>query len=357
MIELQIKEKDSGGRLDKYLFKFLKEAPSSFLYKMLRKKNIVLNGRKASGNEILKNEDVIRLFLSDETIFKFGGQVVNSLKAEREYAVSEEDMSSDEDTSFYDFAKQLQWEGEEPELIYEDEDLIFLSKPTSMLSQTAKKGDISVNEWLSHYLIKKGDLTREDLYAMKPAVANRLDRNTSGIILAGKTLRGLRFLSELIKNKEVKKYYLTVVKGNFLTSGLFEAYLLKDDKHNTVKIFKTRTEGSSLIRTAFIPLSATSDHTLLEVELLTGKSHQIRAHLNFLGFPVIGDGKYGLKSDNKYYRRLGLTHQFLHSYKIIFPEIKGDFSYLSGRIFISPLSVRYKRIIESLGIESSEIER
>lgn len=351
MIMLKVKHSDAGGRLDKYLLKFLKEASSGFIYKMLRKKNIVLNGKKACGNEILKIEDEIKLFLSDETVLKFGGSILCSMEAEREYRVLTEDSALEPDTSYYEFVKDLKWEGEEPSILYEDSHILILRKPADLLSQTAKKGDISVNEWISRYLIQKGELTKEDLFTMKPAVANRLDRNTSGIILAGKTLMGLRFLSELIKNRGLKKYYLTVVKGNFREAVTKEAYLLKNENHNTVKIYDYKQEGASLIKTAFTPLSFGEGHSLLKVELITGKSHQIRAHLNHLGFPVIGDGKYGLKSDNIIYRRLGLTHQFLHAFEIRFPKIEGEFSDLSEKYIQAPLSEKYVKILQNLGFQ------
>lgn len=356
MVEIIISKKDCGGRLDKYLFKYLKEAPSSFLYKMLRKKNITLNGKKASGSELLEEEDKIRLFLSDETILKFGGFIHNSSPADREVELSTALLETELDYSFYDLVKDLNWVGEEPSVLYEDKDILILSKPTDVLSQTAKKGDISLNEWISYYLIKKGELTKEDLYTMKPAVANRLDRNTSGLILAGKTLVGLRFLSELIKERNLKKYYLTVVKGNFLESRIEEAYLLKNMNHNTVKIYKNKVEGSSLIKTSFTPIVSNNNHTLLKVELITGKSHQIRAHLHFLGFPIIGDGKYGLKMDNSYYRRLGLANQFLHSFELILPKIEGEFSYLSERSFRSPLSKKYFKVLTDLELEKAYLK-
>lgn len=351
MVELKITKKDCGGRLDKYLLKFLKEAPSSFLYKMLRKKNIVLNGKKAAGNEVLKEEDVIRLFLADETILKFGGSIKGAIQTEREVSLTSALLAEESDYSYYEFVKELKWEKEEPSILYEDSHILILNKPSDVLSQTAQKGDVSLNEWLSHYLIKKKEVTKEDLYTMKPAVTNRLDRNTSGIILAGKTLTGLRFLSELIKNRNLKKYYLTVVKGEFKKARVETAYLLKKENHNTVRIYENEVSGSFPIKTAFSPLKVKEGHSLLKVELITGKSHQIRAHLHYLGYPIIGDGKYGLKSDNIDYRRMGLSHQFLHSYEIIFPKIEGEFSYLSERKFRAELSEKYQKLIEKLGLK------
>ena len=350
MILLKIKHIDAGGRLDKFLLKFLKDAPISFIYKMLRKKNIVLNGKKAAGNEFLKENDEVKLFLADETIVKFGGKVTLSQTADREYvATAEDSVESGSDDSLYNFLKSLKWEFDEPKVIYEDRDIIILNKPVNVLSQIAKRGDISMNEWLISYLINSESLTAEDMLTVKPAVVNRLDRNTSGIILAGKTLTGLRFLSDIIKARTLKKYYLTIVKGEVLKNFTAEAYLLKNDNHNTVKIYQDKVEGADYIKTAYEVLEVKGGHSLLKVELITGKSHQIRAHLSFLGYPVIGDGKYGLKSENTGYRRMGLNSQFLHSYEIQFPKLEGEFAYLSGKKFNAQLPERLEKVSNKLG--------
>lgn len=350
MILLKIKHIDAGGRLDKYLLKFLKDAPISFIYKMLRKKNIVLNGKKAAGNEFLKENDEVKLFLADETIVKFGGKVTLSQTADREYvATAEDSIESGSDDSLYNFLKFLKWEFDEPKVIYEDRDIIILNKPVNVLSQIAKTGDVSMNEWLINYLINSGSLTAEDMLTVKPAVVNRLDRNTSGIILAGKTLTGLRFLSDIIKARTLKKYYLTIVKGEVLKNFTAEAYLLKNDNHNTVKIYQDKVEGADYIKTAYEVLEVKGGHSLLKVELITGKSHQIRAHLSFLRYPVIGDGKYGLKSENTSYRRMGLNSQFLHSYEIQFPKLEGEFAYLSGKKFNAKLPERLEKVSNKLG--------
>ena len=352
MILLKIKHIEAGGRLDKYLMKFLKEAPASFIYKMLRKKNIVLNGRKAAGSEFLKEDDEVKLFLSDETVAKFGGKVISSKTADREYvATAEDELESGADNSLYDRLKNLKWEYDEPQVIYEDRDIIILNKPVNVLSQIAKLGDVSMNEWLISYLIRSASLSANDLLTVKPAVANRLDRNTSGIILAGKTLTGLRFLSDIIKTRKIEKYYLTIVKGEMKENITAEAYLLKNDSHNTVKIYKEKVQGADYIKTAYEVLKVSVGHSLLRVKLITGKSHQIRAHLSFLGYPVIGDGKYGLKSENTTYRRMGLNSQFLHSYEIKFPEVEGDFSYLSSKSFKADLPERLKRVANKLGFD------
>ena len=352
MILLKIKHIDAGGRLDKFLLKFLKDAPISFIYKMLRKKNIVLNGKKAAGSEFLKENDEVKLFLADETIVKFGGKVTLSQTADREYvATTEDSIETAGDNELFNRLKDLKWEFEVPQVIYEDRDIIIINKPVNVLSQIARSGDISMNEWLLSYLINSGSLTENDLLTVRPAVTNRLDRNTSGIILAGKTLTGLRFLSDVIKSRTIKKYYLTIVKGEMKENITQEAYLLKNDSHNTVKIYKDKVEGADYIKTAYEVLKTSNGHSLLRVELITGKSHQIRAHLSFLGYPVIGDGKYGLKSENTLYRRMGLNSQFLHSYEIKFPEVEGYFAYLSGMTYKADLPEKLRKVALKLGFD------
>ena len=159
MKELEVKAQESGQRFDKYLSRYLKEAPKSFLYKMLRKKNITLNGKKASGNEKLEVNDKVQLFFSDETLEKFMGEEKEVKKGSLE-------------------------------ILYEDENVIFINKPAGMLSQKAKKEDVSLNEYLAGYLLDSGAMTKEDFRTFHPAVCNRLDRNTSGIVAAGKTMAG-----------------------------------------------------------------------------------------------------------------------------------------------------------------------
>lgn len=350
MILLRIRHIDAGGRLDKYLFKFLKEAPGGFIYKMLRKKNIVLNGKKAAGSELLKENDEIKLFLADETIIKFGGVIFLSQPADSEYVAVDGDNYAEDSNSLYNELSSIKWEFDEPGVIYEDNDIMILNKPVNVLSQIARIGDLSMNEWLINYLIKKNKITKEDLLTVKPAVVNRLDRNTSGIILAGKTLTGLRFLSDIIKNGKLDKNYLTIVKGIIDKPFTSSAYLVKNN-HNTVKIYDKKVDGSSLIRTSYQPISTGNGHTLLKVTLHTGKSHQIRSNLAFLGYPVIGDGKYGIKTAT--YKRMGLNSQFLHSFEIKFPVIEGYFSYLSEKCFKAELPERLLKVAEILGFSDA----
>lgn len=293
---LTVTEKEAGGRFDKYLGRYMKEAPVSFFYKMMRKKNIVLNGKKAAGSEILAAGDEIKLFLSDETIEKFGGRVQRTDSA------------------------HFIWNQPQPEVLYEDDHVLILNKPVGVLSQKAKKDDVSLVEWVTDYLLRTGNLTEEELNTFHPGVCNRLDRNTSGIILAGKTLFGLQTLSKMLSERTVHKYYLTVVRGQVAEKKRIEGYLFKKEQHNTVEIYQKPAAGASYIQTEYEPLADNGEYTLLKVNLITGKSHQIRAHLASIGHPVIGDGKYGYRRTNEVFRRMNLNSQFLHAWLLEFPE-------------------------------------
>ena len=198
MKEFIIEENEAGQRFDKYLAKLLREAPKSFFYKMLRKKNITLNGKKATGNEKLLKGDTIKLFLSDETFDKFAG----SSQAARAYC--------------------------ELDIVYEDPDIIIINKPAGMLSQPADDGEPSLVEYLTGYLLKKGDLTEEQLKTFRPSVCNRLDRNTSGMVCAGKSLAGLQFLSRIFHDRTLHKYYICLTKGKIEKPDHIRSYLHKD---------------------------------------------------------------------------------------------------------------------------------
>lgn len=326
MKELLIGSNEAGQRLDKYLGKYMKEAPRSFLYKMLRKKNITLNGKKATGNEILSVKDVVRLYLSDETISKF---------------------SSDK-KDFYNRGKYT-----EPDIIYEDNSTIFINKPVGMLSQKAVQKDVSLVENLIEYLIRTRQITKEELRTFHPSVCNRLDRNTSGIVAAGKTFPALQQLSKMFHDRTLKKYYLCLVKGNVKKPACIDGYLVKNRLNNRVSISSVPDENSSRIITEYRPLNSADDTTLLEVHLITGKTHQIRAHLSSSGHPVIGDYKYGDTAINqKYKTKFGLESQLLHSARLCFPTCSGELAALSEKELTAPLPDLFSKICSETGVIS-----
>lgn len=296
MKEIVINENEAGQRLDKFLGKLLKEAPASFYYKMLRKKNIVLNGKKATGNEKLTAGDSIKLFLSDETFEKFAGK-----RQTNDLAASVPNIAL--------------------EIVYEDHDVLAINKPAGMLSQKAKKEDISANEYILQYLLESGTITRESLHTFKPSVCNRLDRNTSGILVAGKTLNGLQQMSKAFRERSMEKYYLAIVAGHISKPRRIEGFLKKDEKNNQVTILSEPSNDAKPIITEYRPLKLVGQVTLLEVHLITGRSHQIRAHLASICHPVIGDTKYGNPRLNReFLKNAGVTHQLLHAYRLFLAD-------------------------------------
>lgn len=318
MREIEINKNEAGQRLDKLLAKYMNKAPKSFIYKMLRKKNITLNKKKADGSEKLEVNDRVQLFLSDETIEKF---------TELDVVSNEVDLN----------------------VIYEDDNILVINKPAGMLSQKAKLEDESLTEYVIAYLLKTKQLTKEDLMSFHPGLCNRLDRNTSGIIIAGKSLAGLQQMGLLLKERNIDKYYQTIVKGVIKESTCIEGYLTKDKSHNKVTISKEPVEGADYIKTQYEPLKTNGEYTLLRVKLLTGRSHQIRAHLNSIGHPVIGDGKYGDVQVNKYFKRnFNLRFHLLHSYELNFQKIEGELGNLSGKQFKAPLPSYFEAIVSRI---------
>lgn len=316
MKSFQINNNEAGQRFDKYLKKLLSQAGSSFIYKMLRKKNITLNGKKADGTEKLEAGDEVKLFLSDETFEKFSS------------------------------TEQISYPCTNLDIIYEDEDILIINKPAGMLSQKAVPEDLSANEYIIGYLLQTGAVSAGELNTFRPSVCNRLDRNTTGLLIAGKSLKGLQSMSRQLKSRSVEKYYRCLVKGIVNTPQLIEGWLVKEEKNNQVKIFPQEIADSRYIKTGYTPIHYFSvqgnenraDYTLLEVHLITGRSHQIRAHLASVGHPIVGDGKYGDRKINQIFsRKFGLSYQLLHAYRMKFPD---------GKEITAPLSKEFQQILD-----------
>lgn len=324
MIEHEIRSNEAGQRLDKFLGKYMPLAPKSFFYKMLRKKNITLNGKKAAGQEKLAEGDRIRFFLSDETVSKFTGPARTTEKQERKRPASPP---------------------VELDILYEDRHTLFINKPAGMLSQKAAADDVSLVEYVTGYLLKSGQITDDELHTFHPAVCNRLDRNTSGIVAAGKTLAALQELNAMFRDRTLRKYYLCLVAGSAKDGAHIDGYLVKDPKTNRVSFSKTETAGSVRIETEYRPLCEGEGATLLEVHLITGKTHQIRAHMAAQGHPIIGDYKYGNRKINDRYRSAyGLTSQLLHAARLCIPQQDGVLAGLSGKTVFAPLPELFRRI-------------
>ena len=340
---------DKDRRLSRYLQKRLPGAPSSFLYKMLRKKNITLNGKKASGSELLYEGDLVTLFLSDETIRSFGGAAF-------------EETASGEGTErkireYVRAYRQLRGRVGQDGILYEDDNILAARKPVGVLSQKAEETDISMNEWFVGYLLEKGETGAGLIEGYRPSVCNRLDRNTGGILLFAKTLRGARKMAELLRDRSLKKYYQAAVAGTVKGSGSIGGYLVKDRTANRVTFKKEAASdpspiperdpqsGGSLTRTTYRPLITGRKYSLLELELITGKTHQIRSHLASIGHPVLGDPKYGDLAVNKKIRdEYGLRGQMLWCSRVEFPQMDGEFADLSKKVILCDPPALYRSV-------------
>ncbi|MDO5101056.1 MAG: RluA family pseudouridine synthase [Eubacteriales bacterium] len=305
----------AGQRFDKFLAKYLPAMSKSFCYKMLRKKNITLNQKKAEGNEILKVGDRICIFFSDETFAKF------TARDEKE-AVA------------YPHVK----------VVYEDDHVLIVNKAAGVLSQKARPNDISLVEEIGGYLRATGaGEVRERLQDYTPGIVNRLDRNTSGLIIAAKNVAAAEGLNRLFREHSVRKFYLCYVEGKIEKEGLLEGKLVKDEQRNRVSV--TAGGEAAYIKTGFKPLWTNGHYSLLEIELFTGKTHQIRAHMASIGHPLLGDGKYG--GCDKVETRKGsrrLYHQLLCCYRLVFPNLSGVLAGLSER----EIQIQAPKIFETL---------
>ncbi len=326
MREIKVGSNEAGQRLDKLLRKYLPRATDGFLYKMLRKKNITLNSSKATGSEKLSSGDTITLWLSEDTIGKFS-----------------DDKNASQNVKPLDDSR----------IIYHDKNILVYNKPSGELSQKASDGDVSAVEGLISYMLSKGLLTNADLKTFAPAFCNRLDRNTSGILLGGISLCGLQTLSTLLHDRTIKKEYICIVDGILDKPRLIEGYLYKDEAANKVVVSEVEIQNSKPIKTKYTPLYSEDNKTLLLVDLITGRSHQIRAHLSSIGHPILGDAKYGNININNKYK---LKHQLLHAYRVTFPAIEGELSNLSNKIFIAKAPNSYKKIIRGYTWEPGKAE-
>lgn len=320
MREIQIDKNEHNQRIDRFLKKYLPNASLSFIYKMLRKKNIKLNGSKAKPEDLIREGDIIQLYFSNETLEKF---TANPKKINKANVI---------------------------DIIYEDKNIVIINKPKGMLSHgTGKKHENNVVDNLISYLYEKKEYVPRLEKTFTPSICNRLDRNTSGIIIGAKNYLSLKLINESIRKNHVKKYYKAIVKGEVTREVELKGFLVKNEEKNKVQISEKKLEDSKEINSKITPLKTNKEYSLLEIDLITGRTHQIRAHLASIGHPIVGDLKYGDKKVNdKFKREYNLTSQYLHAYKIKFDRIADELSYLNNKSFVAEENKLLKDIEKNL---------
>ena len=317
MKKIQITENDANQRIDKYIKKLLVNAPTNFIYKMFRKKDIKVNGKKVNEKYILKNNDVVEMFLYED---KF-----------KEFTATKD---------IYNVKKTFK-------VLYEDNHVLIVYKPAGLLVHEDKNESLNTltNQVLS-YLANKNelDLSRENTFM--PGPVHRLDRNTSGIVIFGKTLAALQVLNEMIKQRHcIEKSYLTICKGKVNQKRNLKGYIVKLDDQAQVKLVSKDYPGALTMETIVKPVKYNNDYSKVEVTLITGRMHQIRVHLSSIDHPIIGDRKYGDFELNKFVKKeFGLNHQLLHAYKIRFVKSFGILAYLQDKEIVCPVPKLFEKI-------------
>ena len=301
-MKIEIGTNEAGQRLDKFLRKYFKDVPLSAIFKALRKGDIRVNGTKKKENYALE--------LGDDKEVNFIKVNSGSMK-----------------------------------ITFEDDNILVVEKWPGVLVHPDQKGaEPSLTDYVLSYLNDKGDYLPEKELTFTPAPCNRLDRNTSGTVIFGKNFESLREMNELIREGKVKKYYNALVKGR-IKDGLYTGYISKNENENISRVYDKEMPNTKKVAMEVKTIQSNGAFSFLEIDLITGRSHQIRAHLSHLGNPIIGDIKYGDKKLNSFFdNKFGLNYQFLYAYKLIFKGGEGKLAYLKNKTVAEALPPMFKKV-------------
>ena len=316
-MKIEIGTNEAGQRLDKFLRKYFKDVPLSSIFKALRKGDIRVNGTKKKENYALELGDEIEV----------------------RYLQSKKESNSSKEVNF------IKVNSGSMKVTYEDENILVVEKWPGVLVHPDQKGaEPSLTDYVLSYLNDKGDYIPEKELTFTPAPCNRLDRNTSGTVIFGKNFESLREMNEMIREGKVKKYYNALVKGR-IKDGLYTGYISKNENENISRVYDKEMPNTKKVAMEVKTIQSNGAFSFLEIDLITGRSHQIRAHLSHLGNPIIGDIKYGDKKLNSFFdNKFGLNYQFLYAYKLIFKGGEGKLAYLKNKTVAEALPPMFKKV-------------
>ena len=320
MKEIKITSSQENQTIFKFVKKYLSNAPLSFIEKLFRIKDVKVNGKRVDMSFILSCDDVVRIYVTDSQLEEFNK--LNSVNV----------------TSIF------------PNVVYEDQNILICNKPSGLLVHKGSDDkEITLSDMVLNYLSSKGEFDLNNSEGFIPSLAHRIDRNTSGLVVFGKNIKSLQALEILFKErKNISKYYLALVNGKLVKGGLIDKPLYKDENKGIVSIRSISNGGKTAI-TKYEIEENFDKYTLVSVELLTGRTHQIRAHFASIGHPLLGDSKYGDFIENKEFKRVfKYENQFLHAHRVRFNKLEGILSYLSNKEFVAPLGNKEKEIIDRL---------
>lgn len=313
MKQFTVNKNDSTNRLDKFISKVCPSMPLSLVYKSIRKKRVKVNGKRITELSYkLCEGDVLELYINDE-FFEERANPFMSLEA---------DIN----------------------VVYEDENIIIVNKKRGMVVHEDDENTVAtlINH-IKKYLYDKGEYNPETENSFAPSLCHRLDRNTGGLVIAAKTAEALRIMNEKIKNREIRKFYKCIVRGEIKpSSGTAKAFILKDSDKNEVSVFDHPVKDGKTAITAYKTVETNGFESILQIELITGRTHQIRAHMAHLKHPLAGDTKYG---DVQYNRKTGRKFQELYAFKIIFDfkEESGVLEYLKNKEIAIDVDLKLKK--------------